>query len=125
MVKMRDPALPDLTGTTALITGGSGGVGSGIVEQFARAGAHVIIHWFNTAKPAEELAQTLNSQGFSASTAGADIRDQSACNALVTDLAANHGPLTALVNNAGIQPLVSLAELTTTQWSDIFETNVT
>lgn len=74
-----DPDLPDLTGTVALVTGASGGIGSGIAARFATAGAAVVLHYGRGREAAEALATELRTAGAQAKELGADLTDADAC----------------------------------------------
>lgn len=81
-----------------LITGGAKGVGLGISRSFLARGAQVII----TARNAPE--NPVEVDGNHAEFIAADIRDAEACKALLADIAARHGRLDVLINNAGGSP---------------------
>ncbi|ORE88753.1 short chain dehydrogenase [Oceanococcus atlanticus] len=81
-----------------LITGGAKGVGLGISRSFLARGAQVII----TARNAPE--NPVEVDGNQAEFIAADIRDAEACKALLADIAARHGRLDVLINNAGGSP---------------------
>jgi 3-oxoacyl-[acyl-carrier protein] reductase len=120
---MRDTALPDLSGTVALVTGASGTIGRGIALRFADAGAAVVVHGHRN--PATELAAEIDAHGGAALAVTADLTDEDACTGLVAEAASWRGRLDALVNNAGIQPVRPLAELTAADWRTMLDTNLT
>ena len=120
-----NPALPDLTGSVALITGGDGGIGSGLVSRFAEAGATVVIHHLADPGRARELAAEITARGGTASTARGDIRDLGQCRAVVAAVIEMHGRLDALVNNAGVQPLQPLETMTVAEWESVLSVNLT
>jgi NAD(P)-dependent dehydrogenase (short-subunit alcohol dehydrogenase family) len=92
-----------LPGTVALVTGGSRGIGAGIARAFLQAGAEVIVCGRST--PAELPA----GDGRTAAFLACDVRDAAAVTKLYTDIAALHGRLDVLVNNAGGGPPGELA----------------
>lgn len=116
--------LPDLRGTVALVTGASGGIGAGIARQFAAAGADLLLHYHANGTPAEALAAELRASGVRAVTARADITDPGQCGALVDTAVSALGRLDALVNNAGVQPVQPLAEMTLSDWRTVVDTNL-
>lgn len=120
---MRDTALPDLSGTVALVTGASGTVGRGVALRFAQAGAAVVVH--GNRNPADDVAARIRSDGGTALAVTADLTDERACAELVAEAASWTGRLDALVNNAGIQPVTPLAELSATEWRTMLDTDLT
>ncbi|NGO72965.1 SDR family NAD(P)-dependent oxidoreductase [Streptomyces boncukensis] len=123
---MTDPHLPALTGQVALVTGASGVIGAGIAEQFARAGAAVVAHYHRGEKQARALVERLAGEGAEATAVQADLTDERQCHTLVEEAAAwRGGRLDALVNNAGVQPVQPLAELTAEDWRWLYDSNVT
>jgi NAD(P)-dependent dehydrogenase (short-subunit alcohol dehydrogenase family) len=123
-VTRTDPGLPDLTGTVALVTGASGGIGSGIAGRFAAAGADVVLHYGRNRAPAEALAEAIHADGGQATVLGADLTDEAACQGLIDRAAAWHGRLDTLVNNAGVQPVLPLDEMTADAWRQVMDANL-
>lgn len=101
----------DLTGKTVLITGADGGLGKGIVRQFAAAGAHVIIHSLGPSEVAKEMAATIISNGGQAGCVQGNICSEAEMASLVSEVRQECGRIDILVNNAGIQPLCPLTEM--------------
>ncbi len=121
---MSDPTLPDLSGQTVLVTGASGTVGRGIAWQFALAGAAVVVHHRTRPDRAEELVERIGRRGGEALALRADLSDETECRRLVQEAASWTGRLTALVNNAGVQPVRTLADMTVAHWREVVDTNV-
>ncbi|MGV9880758.1 SDR family NAD(P)-dependent oxidoreductase [Streptomyces sp. NPDC003006] len=122
---MRDHSLPQLPGRVALVTGASGGVGAGIARRFAQAGAAVVVHFRRGEARARELVEQIEGAGGEATALSADLTREEECHRLVEAAYAWKGRLDALVNNAGIQPLQSLADMTAADWRQLSEANVT
>lgn len=106
-----------LAGRTALVTGGSKGIGLGIAQVLASHGARVAV----TGRTDSALADA-SSQGFLTLTL--DVRDRSQCAAAVDAVVAEFGELTILCSNAGIYPQATIAEMTEKDVHDIFSINV-
>lgn len=117
-------ALPDLTDQTVLVTGAAGGVGHGIALRFAAAGAAVVVHHRTGAEAARALVARIEESGGSALALGAELTDEAECHRLVRRAAAWRGGLTALVNNAGVQPTQELAGMSVADWRAVVDTNV-
>ena len=90
-----------LEGKTALVTGGSRGIGRAVCEALARRGATVIINFSSREDAAKETAELVQAAGGRAVLAGFDVSDASAVSDAIKALAKEHG-LHILVNNAGI-----------------------
>lgn len=114
----------DLSGTVALVTGSAGGLGRGIARGFARAGADVAVHYRTSADAAQALVRELRTHQVRAEAVEADLRSGQECQSLVDGVVARFGRLDAVVNNAGVQPVQPLAELTIEDWRAVVDTNV-
>jgi NAD(P)-dependent dehydrogenase (short-subunit alcohol dehydrogenase family) len=90
------------TSQVALVTGGARGIGRATVRRLASHGCAVAINYTSRPDAAEELAAEIRAAGGRAITCGADVADADAVSAMVARTEAELGPLTILVNNAGI-----------------------
>ncbi|MFG2531717.1 SDR family NAD(P)-dependent oxidoreductase [Streptomyces sp. NPDC048516] len=118
------PGLPGLRGQVALVTGAAGGLGRGIALRFAAAGAAVVAHYRTGAEAARDLVERIEADGGSALALAADLAVEEECHRLVTEAAGWRGRLTALVNNAGVQPTQELAGMSLADWRAVAEVNV-
>ncbi len=91
-----------LEGRTALVTGGSRGIGRGIALALAEAGADVAINYRAATEEAEDVVTAIKAMGRKASAYQASIDDYDACAAMVEAVARDFGGLSILINNAGI-----------------------
>lgn len=123
-MKMNDLPSPaemiDLSGRVVVVTGAGGNIGSGIARRFVEAGATVVAH--TRASPVDHLRDL---SGHSLIGVVADLTTSDDPSRLVDTVMQDHGRLDALVNNAGIQPVAPLAELTDSQWSEMIDINLT
>jgi 2-deoxy-D-gluconate 3-dehydrogenase len=110
----------DLKGKTALVTGGNGGIGLGMAEGLARAGAKVAIAGRDAGKNAKALQQLGGAVAITA-----DITDERACRAMVEEAAKQLGRLDILVNNAGINIRKQPEEYKLDEWHRVLESNLT
>jgi len=85
----------------ALVTGGSGAVGSAICGALAGRGAHVVVGYLRGAEAAERVAAELRAAGRDAAALGFDVADPAACDRAVRAVVERHGALHAVVNAAG------------------------
>src|SRR4051812_18705583 len=88
----------DLSGRVAVVTGGNGGIGLGMAQGLAAAGATVVLAGRNVAKGAAAVKQIADGR---AEFAEVDVTSEASCRALIDGVAAKHGKLNILVNNAG------------------------
>ncbi len=110
----------DLTGKVVIITGSTGGIGTGIVRRFAQAGASILAQ-VRSSNPAELRAKF----GESVEIFQVDLTDPGGPASLVEATVSGFGRIDALINNAGIQPLVSFADMSDEDWSEMIDTNLT
>ncbi len=120
----RDVSLPSLEGQRVLVTGATGGIGSGIAQRFAAAGANVAVHYRSSKPAAEAVVAKLRDAGVEAVALQADLGEPGAAEKLVAAAAKKLGGIDGLVNNAGIQPLNTLADMTRAEWDEVFSTNL-
>lgn len=114
-----------LDGYVALVTGASGSIGRGIALRFAEEGAAVAVHCRTAVAAAREVADRIREPGGRAVVLRADLTDEAACHRLVREAADwGDGRLTALVNNAGVQPVEALPGMTAAQWRTVVDTNL-
>jgi 3-oxoacyl-[acyl-carrier protein] reductase len=86
----------------ALVTGGGRGIGRAIARRLAREGASVCVNYLNHADAAESVAADIVANGGRAMAVAADVADDAAVEGMVDRVAATLGPVTILVNNAGV-----------------------
>jgi len=114
-----------LKGKTALVTGSTSGIGLGIAEAFAKAGANVIINGFGDAAAIEaERARFEKSYGVAVTYDGADMSKGEAIEAMMKAAAARFGGVDILVNNAGIQHVAPVDEFPIDKWHAILAINL-
>src|SRR5215831_16638362 len=108
-------SLFDLSGRVAIVTGGNGGIGLGMAEGLASAGAVVVLAGRNADK-GEAAVQRIAQAGGKAEFAAVDVTSEASCRALIDDAAARHGRLDILVNNACINIRKSPDTLSAAEW---------
>jgi acetoacetyl-CoA reductase/3-oxoacyl-[acyl-carrier protein] reductase len=113
-----------LEGKTALITGGSRGIGRAIALELAREGAKVAINYQSSDAKAQEVADEINKSGGACILAKANLADPKAARAMVKKVAEQLRHLDILVNNAGITRDKLLRNLTDEEWQEVINTNL-
>ncbi|WHT16719.1 glucose 1-dehydrogenase [Crossiella sp. CA-258035] len=116
--------LPDLSGTVALITGAAGGLGHGLARRFAEAGAAVAVHYRTSVTQAHALVAELQDRGTNALALPADLLSPDQVRHLVESTVDHFSRLDTLVNNAAVQPVQPLPEMTFDQWREVLDTNL-
>jgi NAD(P)-dependent dehydrogenase (short-subunit alcohol dehydrogenase family) len=115
----------DLTGKTALVTGGAVRLGRAICLALAGEGAQVVVHYRNSRDAAQSLVGEIRSAGGSAWAVAADLVSEQACAGLIAEASEASGGLDILVNNAAVfnrdrLPDVSEARLLGEFWPNLF-----
>lgn len=108
----------------ALITGSSRGIGAACAEALAEAGYAVCINCIERVDKAAELCEKLRSRGFEAIWRQADVADMEAVRAMVEDTERELGPVTLLVNNAGIAKQELFQDIKPETWKRVFDVNL-
>ncbi|HUA76947.1 MAG TPA: glucose 1-dehydrogenase [Acetobacteraceae bacterium] len=108
----------------ALVTGGARGIGRATAELLARRGAAVCVNYVAHAEAAETLAKELLAGGARAIAVGADVSDAKAVETMVARTEAELGPITILVNNAGIALQATLDTFAADEFARMREINV-
>jgi NAD(P)-dependent dehydrogenase (short-subunit alcohol dehydrogenase family) len=113
-----------LDGLTAVVTGGTSGMGAASARALARAGARVIVSGRDRAR-GERVVSQIGEAGGRAALELADVSDAEAAVALADRVLERHGPVDILVNAAGVFARGDAVELTVAEWEALWRTNVT
>jgi 3-oxoacyl-[acyl-carrier protein] reductase len=112
-----------LNGQVAIVTGASRGIGEAIAVMLARSGA-TVVGTSTSDKGAELVSRVVGETGGKGAGRVLDVRDAAACAALADKVAAEFGPVTILVNNAGATRDNLLARMKDEEWDEIQATNL-
>ncbi len=113
-----------LRGRTALVTGGSRGIGAAISRALAEAGAAVAINYRERSDEAAKLAEELRKTGVSVITAQADVSLANAVSKMVEVVQSKLAPIDILINNAGIAITRGIDDLSETDFDQTIATNL-
>jgi gluconate 5-dehydrogenase len=113
-----------VTGRTAVVTGGSSGIGRGIALALGQAGAAVVVIARGQGNLDDTVAE-LQAAGGRAAAVSADLGDRAGVGTAAREAAAPFGPPDILVNCAGLNLRPPLAELTIGQWDELMAVNLT
>lgn len=114
----------ELAGRTALVTGGSRGIGRAICLLLAREGARVAVNYAANSESAEAVKADIEAAGGSAITVPADVSEPDQVGAAVATTEAALGPIDLLVCSAGIVRIESHAEMNYENWRRTMAVNV-
>jgi acetoacetyl-CoA reductase len=114
-----------LEGQTAIVTGGSRGIGAAIAAELARCGATVIVNFVRGREAAESVVRGITDDGGEAVAEAADVTNPLEVRAMADGVIARFGKIDILVNNAGILRDRSFRKMTLTDWQEVIDTNLT
>lgn len=115
----------DLEGRVAVVTGGSRGIGRAIALALARAGASVAICYREREADGREAEALIRSEGAAVFSARCDVRDETSVKEFFAAASRALGPISILVNNAGVARDGLVMFMDRERWSDVIETNLT
>src|SRR5579871_928383 len=111
----------------AIVTGGGTGIGRGISEMLARAGAKVVVNYNRSRQEAEQTVEAIRSAGGTAMAVAADVSKDSDARGMMAGVERDYGRVDVLVNNAGWStriPHERLEDLTDEIWDRTLNTNL-
>lgn len=113
-----------LTGTVAIVTGGSRGIGRATALALAREGAKVVVTYRDRKAAAEATVVQIEARGGEAVSIRADVSQPVEVEAMVTFTLERFGQIDILVNNAGIVRDNLLLSMSEAEWREVIETNL-
>ena len=116
--------LMGLTGKTAVVTGGSRGIGRAICIELAKQGANVVVNYSGSEDKAKQVVSEIEELGVKAIAIQANVADSAAVDAMMKQTIEVFGTLDILVNNAGITRDNLLMRMKEQEWDDVVDTNL-
>lgn len=114
-----------LNGKIAIVSGGSRGIGRGIVLSLASKGVNVAFTYSQNNVAAESVVSEANELPGEVCAYNVDIREQEQVKNFVNEVVKKWGTLDVIVNNAGIRKDKTLAFMSQSDWNDVIQTNLT
>jgi 3-oxoacyl-[acyl-carrier protein] reductase len=111
--------------SVVLVTGGGRGIGRAIVEEFSASGSTVAFTYAQNGEAARQLVDCLRSQDHDVHCFQADAADYNRASEVIEEIQRDIGPITVLVNNAGIRRDGSFLLMDPVAWHAVLDTNLT
>ena len=117
---------PDaLAGRVILVTGGSRGIGAAIAVACAEVGADVAVGYLDGSSGAEATVDAVRALGRDAEAFRADVRDETQVGEMIEGVRDRFGRIDGLVNNAGVMPESRVIEMSTEEWRQVLDVDLT
>ncbi len=114
--------MTNFSNKTVLVTGASGGIGRAIAQQFAEAGASVVVHFNNNERAAQRTLESL--KGDTHRLARADLTKPEELPNLIETVAKGMGKIDVLINNAGIFEVHPILDIEYDEWQEMWQKTV-
>ncbi|MBI1313451.1 glucose 1-dehydrogenase [bacterium] len=115
----------EFSGRTALVTGGSRGIGRACVEMLARNGASVAVNFRSNSQAAQLAVEAVKSLGQRAIAVQADVSNEAQVRSMVETVEQELGPIDLLINNAGVFHFATHDQTDLAIWNDTIACNLT
>jgi NAD(P)-dependent dehydrogenase (short-subunit alcohol dehydrogenase family) len=111
-------------GRTAMVTGGTRGIGAAITEMLACSGAHVAAGYSRARDHAEDLRDSLRDRGCSVSIHQGNVGDPDDCRRVIDEVMEERGGIDYLVNNAGVTVDKTVRKMSIDDWHAVLRVNL-
>ena len=112
-----------MTTRVALVTGGTGGIGTAICRELARRGHKVATNYRDEAKT-KAWQDVQKAAGFDFTIVKGDVSDAASAEAMIREVESKIGPIDILINNAGITRDTTFHKMNALQWQEVINTNL-
>lgn len=116
--------MKELQGKVCFVTGGSRGIGRAIVQAMNQAGADVAFTYQSSKEQADEIVQSLNVNGTRVRAYQANVASAEEMQGAIKQAISELGPISILVNNAGINRDKSFLKMTKGMWDEVMRVNL-
>jgi 3-oxoacyl-[acyl-carrier protein] reductase len=116
--------LSKLTGTVAVVTGASKGIGAAIAKSLAAEGASVVVNYASSKAGADTVVAAITKAGGKAVAVGGDVSKAAEAQGIIDAAIKNYGRLDILVNNSGVYEFSPIEAITEEHYHKIFNVNV-
>lgn len=123
MSQTQSSSAPRLAGRTAIVTGGSRGIGAAVARRLAADGARVAVVYRSNSNEANAVVESIRKTGAEAIAVQADVADAASVNTMVTTVREAFGAIDILINNAGILEGQPVGEIDQASFDAQFRTN--
>src|SRR5690242_3697510 len=120
----KETVMKKLKGKVALVTGGSRGIGRAIALALAEQGADVAIDYHHAKDAADETCRRIRELGVRTNAFQADVADAAQVDAMFAKVLDEFGPVSILVNDAGITRDKSMVKMTRQMWDEVIAVNL-
>lgn len=114
-----------LAGQTAVVTGGSSGIGAAIARELGRAGANVVVNYRSSEEGAREVVSAIEKAGGNSVAVGADVSREEDVAHLFAQACEHYGAVDILIANAGLQRDAPSHEMSLDDWQKVIGVNLT
>lgn len=114
-----------LSGQSALVTGGSSGIGKAVALALGRAGAAVVVNYRRGEEQAQEVVDEIVKNGGEAFAHQADVASEADVLAMFSRMVGTFGTIDILINNAGLQQDAPFDKMSLAQWNRVIAVNLT
>ncbi len=114
----------ELTGKTAVVTGGSRGIGKAVALKLAELGANIVVNYTKNPEKAQEVIKTIEGMGLKAMAIKADVSNSAEVDELFRRVEENFSTIDILVNNAGITRDTLLVKMKEEDWDNVISINL-
>jgi len=116
--------MKELKGKVCLVTGGTRGIGRATVLGLAEMGADVVFNYRHSREQAQELCQLVEQQGVRCRAYAANVTSEAEVNQMVQEVNDTLGPISILVNNAGVTRDRTFLKMTKDMWDEVMRVNL-